>query len=239
MEPAIMLDFYFDFASGYSYFAAQRIEKLAALHGCTVRWHPVMLTALTASTGVPPSPMVPLKWQYVLRDMHRTALAEGIPLRLSKAFPQMLLAPGRAMLWLRASYGEAIAQSFARICFQAYYADGVDIADVAVLQGIAAGLGVDRVRFAAGLGESAIKEEFRQASVLALERGVFGVPFVLVGGEPFWGYDRLPQLEQWLGSARGAAWSALHIFKRQPQFLARQRRLRREHGVGQLDHAPL
>ena len=201
----MMLDFYFDFASGYSYFALRRIDKLAADHGCVVRWHPLMLTALTTSTGVLPSPMVPIKWQYVLRDMHRTALAEGIPLRLSKAFPQPLLAPGRAMLWLREHHGEGIALAFARTCFQAYYGDGVDIADVAVLQGIAAGLGVDRVAFAAGLAEPAIKEEFRRANELALARGVFGVPFVVVEGEPFWGYDRLAQLEQWIVAAREAA----------------------------------
>lgn len=201
----MVLDFYFDFASGYSYFAARRIDQLAAHHGCMVRWHPVMLTALTQSTGVLPSPMVPMKWDYVLRDMHRTALAEGIPLRLSKAFPQQLLAPGRAMLWLRANHGEALAQSFARTCFQAYYGDGVDIAEIAVLQGIAAALGVDRVAFTAGLGEPAIKEQFKQANELALQRGVFGVPYVLVEGEPFWGYDRFGQLEQWLVNARRQA----------------------------------
>jgi len=201
----MVLDFYFDFASGYSYFAARRIEKLAANHGCQLRWHPVMLTALTHTTGVLPSPMVPMKWQYVLRDMQRTALADGIPLRPSKAFPQVLLGPGRAMLWLRAEHGEELAQAFARTCFQAYYADGVDIADVAVLQGIAGGLGVDREAFTAGIGDPAIKEAFKRTGELALERGVFGVPFVLVEGEPFWGYDRLNQLEQWLVNARPAA----------------------------------
>jgi 2-hydroxychromene-2-carboxylate isomerase len=201
----MVLDFYFDFASGYSYFAARRIEKLAASHGCLLRWHPVMLTALTHATGVLPSPMVPMKWRYVLRDMQRTALTEGFPLRLSKAFPQVLVAPGRAMLWLRAMHGEEMAQSFARLCFQAYYGDGVDIADVAVLQGIAASLDIDRVAFAAGLADPAIKEEFKRSGELALERGVFGVPFVLVEGEGFWGYDRLNQLEQWLVSARRQA----------------------------------
>jgi 2-hydroxychromene-2-carboxylate isomerase len=201
----MVLDFYFDFASGYSYFAARRIEKLAADHGCLVRWHPVMLTVLTSSTGVLPSPMVPVKWQYVLRDMHRTALAEGIPLRLSKGFPQALLAPGRAMLWLREHHGEEIARAFARTCFQAYYGDGVDIADVAVLQGIASNLGVNRLEFMAGLVDPYIKAQFKQANELALQRGVFGVPFVLVEGEGFWGYDRLGQLRQWLVTARQMA----------------------------------
>ncbi len=201
----MVLDFYFDFASGYSYFAARRIEWLAAANGATVRWHPVLLPALTQVTGVLPSPVVPLKWRYVTRDMQRTAQEEAIPFNPSPAFPQMLVAPGRAMLWLRANHGEDVAVSFARTCFQAYYADSVDIADKAVLLGIAQGLGVDGSAFLAGMEDPAIKAQFKQGSEDALAQGVFGVPFVLADGEPFWGYDRLPQLERWLAAARKVA----------------------------------
>jgi 2-hydroxychromene-2-carboxylate isomerase len=201
----MVLDFYFDFASGYSYFAARRIEWLAAANGATVRWHPVLLPALTQVTGVLPSPVVPVKWKYVTRDMQRTAQEEAIPFNPSNAFPQMLIAPGRAMLWVRANHGEDAAMSFARTCFQAYYADGVDIADKAVLLGIAASQGIDGSAFLAGLEEPAIKAQFKQGNEEALALGVFGVPFVLADGEPFWGYDRLPQLERWLAMSRRAA----------------------------------
>ncbi|WP_028103595.1 2-hydroxychromene-2-carboxylate isomerase [Pseudoduganella violaceinigra] len=201
----MVLDFYFDFASGYSYFAARRIEWLAAANGATVRWHPVLLSALTQATGVLPSPVVPLKWTYVTRDMQRTAQEEAIPFNPSPAFPQMLIAPGRAMLWIRAQHGEELAKSFARTCFQAYYADGVDIADKAVLLGIAEGLGIDGAAFLTGMEEPATKAQFKQGSEDALAKGVFGVPFVLADGEPFWGYDRFPQLERWLAAARRAA----------------------------------
>lgn len=201
----MVLDFYFDFASGYSYFAARRIEWLAAANGATVRWHPLLLPALTQVTGVLPSPVVPVKWQYITRDMQRTAQEEAIPFNPSSAFPQMLVAPGRAMLWIRAAYGEQAAVSFARTCFQAYYADGVDIADKAVLLGIAEAQGIDGSAFLAGMEDPAIKAQFKQGNELALQRGVFGVPFVVAEGEPFWGYDRFPQLERWLAAARRAA----------------------------------
>jgi len=137
--------------------------------------------------------------------MQRTAQEEAIPFNPSPAFPQMLIAPGRAMLWVRANHGEEVAVSFARTCFQAYYADAVDIADKAVLLGIAEGLGIDGAAFLAGMEDPAIKAEFKAGNERALERGVFGVPFVLAEGEPFWGYDRLPQLERRLAALRKAA----------------------------------
>ena len=201
----MVLDFYFDFASGYSYFAARRIEWLAAATGAKVRWHPVLLAALTQVTGVLPSPVVPVKWAYVTRDMQRTAQEEAIPFNPSPAFPQMLVAPGRAMLWVRANHGEEVAVSFARTCFQAYYADAVDIADKAVLLGIAEGLGIDGSAFLAGMEDPAIKAQFKEGNERALARGVFGVPFVLAQGEPFWGYDRFGNLERWLAAARKVA----------------------------------
>lgn len=201
----MVLDFYFDFASGYSYFAATRIEWLAAATGAKVCWHPVLLPALTQVTGVLPSPVVPVKWAYVTRDMQRTAQEEAIPFNPSPAFPQMLVAPGRAMLWVRANHGEEVAVSFARTCFQAYYADAVDIADKAVLLGIAEGLGIDGSAFLAGMEDPAIKAQFKEGNERALARGVFGVPFVLAEGEPFWGYDRFGNLERWLAAARKVA----------------------------------
>lgn len=201
----MVLDFYFDFASGYSYFAARRIEWLAAANGASVRWHSVMLPALTQATGVPPSPVVPLKWDYVQRDMQRTAQEEAIPFNPSASFPQILMAPGRAMLWIRAHHGEQAAIAFARTCFQAYYADAVDIADKAVLLGIAEAQGMDGSAFLAGMEDPAIKAQFKQGNEEALAQGVFGVPFVLADGEPFWGYDRFPHLERWLAAARKVA----------------------------------
>jgi 2-hydroxychromene-2-carboxylate isomerase len=48
------------------------------------------------------------------------------------------------------------------------------------------------------LATAALKERFKAEVDLALSRGVFGSPFFIVEGEPFWGVDRLPQLERWL-----------------------------------------
>ncbi|MBJ7309794.1 2-hydroxychromene-2-carboxylate isomerase [Rugamonas sp. CCM 8940] len=194
------ITFYFDFASPYAYFAAQRIDALAAAHGRTVRWTPVLLAALRQATGSPLAPEVPLKWAYVQRDLERTARLHDIAYRQPPGFPRFLLEPGRAMLWIRQEHGDAIATAFARNCFSAYFGDGVDIGDVAVLQGIAAALGVDRAALAAGMVAPAIKQLLKQESEHALASGVFGVPFVLADGAAFWGFDRLPHLQAQLAS---------------------------------------
>jgi 2-hydroxychromene-2-carboxylate isomerase len=197
--------FYFDFVSPYAYLAATRIERLAAAHGRRVRWKPVLLTALSQAAGTQLAPFLPLKWQYVQRDLERSARLAGIPYRLPAGFPQLLLAPGRAMTWLAAAHGEDTAASFARTCFSAYFGDGVDIGDKEVLAGIAGALGVRREALLAALEDEAVKAAFKQASADAVDRGVFGVPFMIVDGEPFWGFDRLEQLEAKLGGTYLAA----------------------------------
>lgn len=206
MPPDI--DFYFDFASPYAYLAAHRIDRIAARRRRKVNWHPVLVTALYQASGAPPTPTLPVKWEYVRNDVKRVARSERIPFHEPPGYPRILLEPGRAMLWIRAAHGDETAVLFARTCFHAYFGDGVDINDRAVLAGIAGALGVQKDALLAGMADPAIKEEFKRSSTQAIERGVFGVPFVIADGEQFWGFDRFPYLEQWLGRPRRAAKAA-------------------------------
>lgn len=199
------IDFYFDFISPYAYLATTRIDQLAAAYGRKVRWRPVLLVTLFQAMGNQPAPLVPLKWRYVQHDLERSARAAGIPYRLPPGFPKLMVDPGRAMLWIEEHYGSDKAAAFARNCMRASFADGVDIDDKEVLAGIAAALSVEREALLAGMGESAVKARFKQASEQAMELGVCGVPFVIADGEPFWGNDRFDQLEAWLAAQRQAA----------------------------------
>ncbi|MES2128380.1 MAG: 2-hydroxychromene-2-carboxylate isomerase [Pseudomonadota bacterium] len=196
------IDFYFDFASPYSYLAANRINRIAALRRRKVNWHPLVVTALYQANGTPPTPTLPVKWEYVRKDVKRIARNERIPFREPPGYPRILLTPGRAMLWIRAVHGDETAVLFARTCFHAYFGDGVDIGDVDVLAGIAAGLGVQKDALLAGMADDAIKGELKNGSTLAFQKGVFGVPFVIADGEHFWGFDRFPLLAQWLSRGR-------------------------------------
>ncbi|GGY92574.1 2-hydroxychromene-2-carboxylate isomerase [Pseudoduganella plicata] len=195
------IDFYFDPCSPYAYFAATGIEALAARHGRTVRWRPVSLLALFKASGTTPAPMVPLRGPYVIHDVARTAQLHGIPYRKPVNFPQLLLAAPRAMLWIEDAYGAAQTATFAKRCFSAYFVEGVDLAQDEEVVRLAQEQGVDGARLRIALQGTAIKEALKTAGEEAIARGVFGVPFMIVDDEPFWGFDRFDQLERWLEKA--------------------------------------
>jgi 2-hydroxychromene-2-carboxylate isomerase len=194
------IDFYFDFSSPYGYLAAQRIEALAAAHGCEVAWHPVLLGVIFKETGAVPLTQVPIKGDYSRRDMVRSARFHGIDdFRMPSRFPIPTQAAARIVLALKAE-DVALATRVAKALYRAYFAEDLDISDPDTAADVAARAGANRDRARAAVDDAAAKEALRHAVAGAIERGVCGSPFFVVDGEPFWGLDRLPQLERWLAS---------------------------------------
>jgi 2-hydroxychromene-2-carboxylate isomerase len=191
------IEFYFDFSSPYSCIAAELIDDLAAKYGRKVKWRPMLLGVVFQKTGQPLLVNVPLKGEYSLRDFARSARYHGVPFKFPAKFPLSTVSAARAYYWL---HGQdcAKARQFARAAFRAYWVDGRDISDLAVLQEIAAGLRVDPAALAAGVATPEIKERLRAETEAALAKGMCGAPWFVVDGEPFWGADRLPQIEKWL-----------------------------------------
>ncbi|MBE7461169.1 MAG: 2-hydroxychromene-2-carboxylate isomerase [Burkholderiales bacterium] len=191
------IEFYFDFSSPYSYIASEVIDGLAERYGRKVKWRPMLLGVVFQKTGQPLLVNVPLKGEYSLRDFARSARYHGVPFKFPAKFPLSTVSAARAYYWL---HGQdcAKARQFARAAFRAYWVDGRDISDLAVLQEIAAGLGVDPAALAAGVATPEIKERLRAETEAALAKGMCGAPWFVVDGEPFWGADRLPQIEKWL-----------------------------------------
>jgi 2-hydroxychromene-2-carboxylate isomerase len=193
------IEFYFDFSSPYSYIAAEVIDGLAEKYGRKVKWRPMLLGVVFQKTGQPLLVNVPLKGEYSMRDFARSARYHGVPFNFPAKFPMSTVSAARAYYWL---HGQdcAKARQFARSVFRTYWVDGRDISDIAVLQDIAASLGVDREALAAGIGTPEIKERLKAETDTALAKGMCGAPWFVVDGEPFWGADRLPQIEKWLAT---------------------------------------
>jgi 2-hydroxychromene-2-carboxylate isomerase len=194
---AAAIDFYFDFSSPYGYLAATKVDALAARHGRTVAWRPMLLGVAFKTTGGQPLPMVPLKGDYSRHDFIRSARFHGIPYRQPTTFPISGVTPTRAFYWQQGS-DPAKAVALAQALLKAYFTEDVNISSVDGVLAVAATLGIDADALTAGINDPAIKDRTRAEVEAAIARGVFGSPFMVVDGEPFWGMDRLDQLERWL-----------------------------------------
>ena len=191
------IDFYFDFSSPYGYLASRKIEALAQAHGRKVNWRPILLGVAFKTTGMAPLPQLPLKGPYSMRDFLRSARFHGIAYRQPENFPVSTIAAARAFYWLQEK-DPAQAVALARALYDAYFREGVDISKPENVVQIAAALGVNAEALAAALNDPAVKEKTRHEVDAAIAKGVFGSPYLVVDGEPFWGVDRFDQIERWL-----------------------------------------
>ncbi len=191
--------FYFDFASPYGYLASTQIDALAEKHGRSVDWHPIMLGAAMKVTGGRPLLQIPMRDAYSRHDMPRFARYLGVPFAFPPVMPILTLAAARAYYWCRDS-DPGLAHRLARALYYAHFGEGRDIAQPEQVAEIGATLDIDPNALQAAIQTPEIKERLKAETTAALDAGVFGSPFFLVDGEPFWGADRLDQLDRWLAS---------------------------------------
>jgi len=191
------IEFYFDFSSPYGYFASTKVAELAARHGRAVIWRPILLGAVFKITGQQPLPTIPLKGSYAKHDLARSARFFGVPFKIPSKFPVAGQVPSRAFYWIT-DKDPVLAVKLAQALFHAYFAEDRDISNPEVTANVAGKLGIERDPLAQALNDPAVKERLRTEVDAAIERGVFGSPFLIVDKEPFWGSDRLTQVEKWL-----------------------------------------
>lgn len=191
------IDFWFDFSSPYGYMMSERIDALAAKHGRDVKWRPFLLGAIFKHTGGQPFSTQPLKGPYSKHDLERSARFLRLPYQMPDAFPISTHQACRVFYWLE-SRNPQLAHDFAQAVFRAYFTENQDISQVEVLQEVGAKLDVAPEAVVGATGDDAVKAHLREVCETAIESGVFGSPFVVIDSEPFWGVDRLPQIERWL-----------------------------------------
>jgi 2-hydroxychromene-2-carboxylate isomerase len=192
--------FYFDFSSPYSYIASEWIEALAARHGRTVDWHAMLLGASFQVTDIRTPVSYPLKREYTLRDFERSARFAGVPLKMPETFPIATQNAARVFWWLHDSDGADRAVAWARHALRALFARGVNLSDAAALRGLCAEFGLDAAQAESAWNDPQRKARLKAVNDAAIAVGVFGAPFFVIDGEPFWGNDRRPQIERWLES---------------------------------------
>jgi 2-hydroxychromene-2-carboxylate isomerase len=195
--PHRPIDFYFDFSSPYSYIASEWIEALAARHGRTVEWHAILLGATFQAAELKSPVSHPLKREYSLLDFERSARFAGVPFKMPAKFPIPTQNAARIFWYLDAS-DSARARDWARHGLRAYFARGVDLSDPLALQALSTEFGLDGTQAQDIWNDPHWKAALKAANDAAIALGVFGAPFFIVDGEPFWGNDRRAQIERWL-----------------------------------------
>ena len=197
MTSSAPIDFYFDFSSPYGYLAATRINAIGAKYERRVKWRPILLGPAFKASGNSPLVSQPIKGDYSIRDFRRTARFMGVPFKQPENFPIGTQNAARAFYWLD-DRDPLMAHEFAMTCFATYFADGVDISSAETVAGLAVRVGASGADVLAALADPAVKERLKQEVEASLTAGVFGSPYIVVDGEPFWGSDRLDQVQAWL-----------------------------------------
>ena len=192
------LEFWFEFASTYSYLSVMRIEPLARAAGVTLQWRPFLLGPVFLSLGWNDSPfnIYPPKGRYMWRDLARLASRYGLPLKVPSRFPRNGLLAARVAL---AGADEAWMPAFCRAVMRANFAEDQEIAEIEVIRAILTSLElpVDAILARAESPEN--KQALRRQTERAGEIGLFGAPsFVTPDGELFWGNDRLEDALEWV-----------------------------------------
>ncbi|MGB6270159.1 MAG: 2-hydroxychromene-2-carboxylate isomerase [Pseudolabrys sp.] len=191
------LDFWFEFASTYSYPAAMRISPLAEAAGVAVRWRPFMLGPIFKEQGWTTSPfnLFPAKGRNMWRDLERTCGTIGLPFVRPTTFPQNTLLAARVAL---VGLAEAWGEDYCRAIYRAEFAEGRTVEEIKTIAGVLTGLGLDAGAVLDRAQSNENRSQLRAHTDEAQRLGIFGSPsFVTDDGELFWGNDRLEAALNW------------------------------------------
>lgn len=202
MRDPATIDFWYEFASPYSYLTAMRIEDVGARSGIRVRWRPFLLGPIFAAQGWTDSPfnLYPARGRHMWRDLEREAESQGLPpLRRPAVFPQHSVLAARIAL---SGEEDGWRASFSRALFHAQFADGLPISEPGILRDVLIGLGLEPDSVIAAAGQESHKARLKAETRQAVDLGIFGAPsFTTQDGELFWGNDRLERAIAWAARA--------------------------------------
>ena len=191
------LDFWFEFASTYSYPAAMRIAELAHARGVSVRWRPFLLGPIFKAQGWTTSPfnIYPAKGAYMWRDLQRICAAQGLPFVRPDVFPQNTLLAARGAL---VAFEQGWGEDFTHAAYRSEFGEGQDIGQAGVVADVLKKLDRDADVVLTQAQSDAVRAALRAQCEEARALGIFGAPsFVTADGELFWGNDRLEAALDW------------------------------------------
>jgi len=183
------IEFWFEFASPYTYLSMMRIEDAAEKRGVRIAWKPFLLGPVFRALGIESSPLTEnkAKGAYVWQDLPRQARKYGLPWTAPSTFPRLGVTPARVALlgadrpWIGAFCRRVMALNFAH---------DHDINEPESLVPVLWELGLPVALLDEAQAEPN-KARLRAQTEEAGARGIFGAPTFFARGEMFWGNDRL------------------------------------------------
>ncbi len=196
IERRHAVEFWFEFASTYSYPAAERVEDEASRAGVVVHWRPFLLGPIFVAQGWNDSPfnLYPAKGRYMWRDLERLCASLGLAFQRPSRFPRNGLLAARLCT---AAAAEPWLPSFVRGVYRANFADDREISEAEVLRPILAALDADADAWLERAVAPETKDALRARTEEAGRLGIFGAPSFVARGELFWGQDRLGDALAW------------------------------------------
>ncbi len=185
-----VIDFWFEFGSNYSYLSVMRIEQVAARAGVRVRWQPFLLGPIFQALGWQTSPFVlqKAKGDYVWLDMERQCRKYGLPWKKPGNFPRPAILPLRvAVLGAEQNW----MAEYCRRIMQMNFAHDRDIDNKEMVAAVLNDMDLPATEIIAQALSDDNKLKLRKQTELAMSKGIFGAPTFFVGGQMYWGNDRL------------------------------------------------
>ncbi len=191
-----VVEFWFEFASTYSYPAAFAVEEKARTRGVRLLWRSFLLAPIFGAQGWTDSPfnIYPTKGKYMWRDLARLCARQGLPLRRPTQFPRNGLLAAR----VACRYAEETwLPEFVRRVYAANFRDDRDISSAEVIGHIVDSLGLKAGEILAAAQTQESKDMLRAQTERAIKAGLIGAPSFVVDGEVFWGGDRMDAAFAW------------------------------------------
>jgi 2-hydroxychromene-2-carboxylate isomerase len=190
---ATELEFFFDYGSPFSYLADSQLKGLAARTGARIIYRPMLLGGVFKETGNSSPITIEAKRKYSNIDLERWAKHYGVPALHNAYFPINTI---RLMRGAIAAERLGVFPAYHCAMYDAFWRDGLNLGDTAIVREALARAGLDPGRIAATSEEHAVKDALRASTEEAVARGAFGAPTFFVGDQMFWGNDRLMFVEE-------------------------------------------
>jgi len=181
-------EFYFDFASPYTFLAHKQILKIEKESNIKVNYMPVLLGGLLKLAGIKANVDIPIKAKYMIKDCKLTSEKNNIEFKFNNYFPIISLNLMRGVI---VAEKKGLNKIFINKVFDSIWKYGLNLNDNLIFEKLLKNLDINPKKFLIETTEQKVKDDLEKRTGEAFKKGIFGLPSFIVNNRMFWGQDRL------------------------------------------------